>query len=354
MLFYLTLSFLIQLAVGLEVTPLTNCTIETYLTLVDFQGIRYHKRELNTSVEASMSFFVSPIVSLKDLSLEWILDSSAIKVVRIQDREPDREDVYSTEKLEADMSKAIVTLHLRNKGLTSGNYTLVAHAAGSSAAGSAFATAAPVLPPFPKTKRVLEGDVLRLLCNPVGYPKPEAVYWSFSALGVDQMEDNNAIAAAENQLGPLEANASHYKLQTSEGGVPNDTLRFNQLLMKDNGLYACNVSNIYGSDLTYVLVNVKDRWAALWPFIGIVIEVTVLVTAILLYERHQMRSKPNKLDVNAAPQDASSPSTKPRASGTVQQQRCAAADDADMSKTNAIEPVDQKIDEIRQRGAPKC
>lgn len=74
------------------------------------------------------------------------------------------------------------------------------------------------------------------------------------------MEDNNAVAAAENQLGPLEANASNYQLQTSEGGIPNDTLRFTQLLMKDNGLYACNVSNIYGSDLTYVLVNVKGTY----------------------------------------------------------------------------------------------
>ncbi len=47
------------------------------------------------------------------------------------------------------------------------------------------------------------------------------------------------------------------------------------------------------------IVNIKscnppflDRWAALWPFIGIVVEVTVLVAAILLYERHQIRSKP--------------------------------------------------------------
>lgn len=35
-----------------------------------------------------------------------------------------------------------------------------------------------------------------------------------------------------------------------------------------------------------------DRWAALWPFVGIVVEVTILVAAILLYERHQIRKKP--------------------------------------------------------------
>ncbi|VDP88945.1 unnamed protein product [Echinostoma caproni] len=181
------------------------------------------------------------------------------------------------------------------------------------------------------------------MCNPSGYPKPESVYWSFSALTVDQMEDNNAIAAAVNQLGPLDTNKSHYEQQTSEGGVPNDTLRFSQLLMKDNGLYACNASNIYGSDLTYVLVNVKDRWAALWPFIGIVIEVTVLVTAILLYERHQMRSKPNKLDVNTGPQDAASPSAKLRSAAVVQQQHnstaTGAVHDADANKNNLVEPL---------------
>lgn len=81
------------------------------------------------------------------------------------------------------------------------------------------------------------------------------------------------------------------------------------------------MKSLFRADL-YILVHVivrlradiiirhspLDRWAALWPFIGIVVEVTVLVAAILLYERHQIRSKPTaasatdnnaNVDVNA-------------------------------------------------------
>lgn len=45
----------------------------------------------------------------------------------------------------------------------------------------------------------------------------------------------------------------------------------------------------------FILNCILDRWAALWPFIGIIVEVTILVAAILLYERHQMHTKPTNL-----------------------------------------------------------
>jgi len=38
-------------------------------------------------------------------------------------------------------------------------------------------------------------------------------------------------------------------------------------------------------------VRVKDKLAALWPFLGIVGEVAILVTVIFLYERHQLRKQ---------------------------------------------------------------
>lgn len=99
------------------VLPVTNCTIETYLTRVDFQGIRYDKRELNTTVTASLSYKVSPVVKLTDLSFHWLLDASVLTVARLQgDHLPDRQDVYSTEKLDDATASATITLHLRNKG----------------------------------------------------------------------------------------------------------------------------------------------------------------------------------------------------------------------------------------------
>ncbi|OON19329.1 hypothetical protein X801_04806 [Opisthorchis viverrini] len=137
------------------------------------------------------------------------------------------------------------------------------------------------------------------------------------------MKDSDALVEARADLALLGENSSEYQFLTKS--VPNDQLLFPQLPSAYNGLYECSVGDPENGDESLILVNVKDRWAALWPFIGIVIEVAVLVTAILLYERHQMRSKPLKVDANATATtaatttEASSPGMNPRTTQIQQQ-----------------------------------
>uniref|UniRef100_A0A8C0KZ71 Basigin n=1 Tax=Canis lupus dingo TaxID=286419 RepID=A0A8C0KZ71_CANLU len=70
-------------------------------------------------------------------------------------------------------------------------------------------------------------------------------------------------------------------------------LRISNLdLETDPGKYVCNGTNSEGTSQAVIVLRVRNRFAALWPFLGIVAEVLVLVTVIFIYEK---RRKPDEV-----------------------------------------------------------
>ncbi|KAK2507044.1 hypothetical protein MC885_017047 [Smutsia gigantea] len=63
-------------------------------------------------------------------------------------------------------------------------------------------------------------------------------------------------------------------------------------LETDPGQYVCNGTNTEGTSQATITLRVRHRFAALWPFLGIVAEVLVLVTVIFIYEK---RRKPDEV-----------------------------------------------------------
>lgn len=54
--------------------------------------------------------------------------------------------------------------------------------------------------------------------------------------------------------------------------------------------------NEIGTAIDTIHLRVRSRWAALWPFLGIVAEVIILVTIIFIYEK---RRKPDEINDGA-------------------------------------------------------
>ncbi|XP_036264379.2 basigin-like [Pipistrellus kuhlii] len=62
-------------------------------------------------------------------------------------------------------------------------------------------------------------------------------------------------------------------------------------LAADPGKYACSGTNTEGTDQAVITLRVRNRFAVLWPFLGIVAEVLLIVTIIFIYEK---RRKPDQ------------------------------------------------------------
>lgn len=135
---------------------------------------------------------------------------------------------------------------------------------------------------------LVEGEVLRLLCRSKSNDSAN-VRWQMQP---EDMSDDPEEVTSDPSFNVYQ-NAS-----TSDSGTSAAHLNIRSVVYTDRAFYICRVDNgIAASDLR-VLVRVKDKLAALWPFLIIVAEVLVLCTVIFIYEKR--RSKTDELDDDAA------------------------------------------------------
>jgi neuroplastin len=87
-------------------------------------------------------------------------------------------------------------------------------------------------------------------------------------------------------------------------GVENAKLTIETAQQSDRGYFSCIGNSTHmGEEVTSEgFVRVKDKLAALWPFIGICAEVFVLCAIILIYEKRRNKDSDNDSDTDQGDQ----------------------------------------------------
>lgn len=144
---------------------------------------------------------------------------------------------------------------------------------------------------FEKSINAVQGDRLILTCKAFGSPKPTVVWY----------KDNDVISDRNESARIKFADANN---------LTDSQLIIETLEESDRAVYRCSVFNEVNEANVTIMVRVKDKLAALWPFLGILAEVAVLCTIILIYEKRRAKQEYDESDTD--PNNESKPSTEPK------------------------------------------
>ncbi|XP_063858567.1 neuroplastin-like isoform X5 [Scylla paramamosain] len=128
---------------------------------------------------------------------------------------------------------------------------------------------------------VTDQEELSLECPVDGKPFPKIV-WRKDSVSLLEMK----------------ANDSRINFATNENEVPNAKLIISKVDSNDRGNYTCNVTTPFGSYEVFTYVRVKDIYAALWPFLGILVEVLLLGIIIFIFEKRRAKAEFEESDTD--------------------------------------------------------
>lgn len=105
-----------------------------------------------------------------------------------------------------------------------------------------------------------------------------------------------------NQSNQVQEDNERIKLEPYNG-VEDALLVIEKAKLSDRGYYTCIGSNLWMDEpnKSESFVRVKDKLAALWPFLGICAEVFLLCAIILIYEKRRNKTDLDESDTDQSP-----------------------------------------------------
>ena len=143
--------------------------------------------------------------------------------------------------------------------------------------------------PGTSSLNLVEGATLHLACKSKSNDSVRVRWWK----QVESLADEE-----EEVLSDSAFNVYQNVTSLSDGNEVASVLRIVKVSYENRAFYTCRVANAVTTTNLVVLIRVKDKMAALWPFLAIVAEVLVLCTIIFVYEKR--RTKAADLDDDAA------------------------------------------------------
>lgn len=196
-------------------------------------------------------------------------------------------ELHGRVKVTWDKQKYLTTLTVeKTHEHDAGNYSCVAldPATGSEIARQEVGTAMYVAVDVPNNVNVIEEEKLRIECKLIGNAQ---IHWIFKEEIYNETRDRVI-------LSNFSYNGNDYengvfvldKVENGDRGVV--TCVGVEILTRENATSEC-------------MVRVKDKYAALWPFLGICAEVIVLCAVIIIYEKKRNKTELEESDTDQSP-----------------------------------------------------
>ncbi|KAF2893551.1 hypothetical protein ILUMI_12619 [Ignelater luminosus] len=170
-----------------------------------------------------------------------------------------------------------------------GNYSCVASINGVEETRAFITVESKIYVKIPRDITVVEGEKLRVVCQVHGNPTPQIV-WVYKNVTYEESK-------------------GRVKLE-EEKNVPNAVFTLEDVTPDDQSELTCkgiSKNTNESSDPSMGVVRVKDKYAALWPFLGICAEVLVLCAIILIYEKKRNKTELEESDTDQSPEQKNTP-----------------------------------------------